>query len=44
MEHPFVLVLIIAGIFNVVNIWYMIKSRQKHNQCVNKRKCKNKTI
>ena len=42
MEHPFILVLIIATILNVTNIWYMIKSRKKHNQCVKNRKCKKK--
>ena len=43
MEHPFVLVIIIATILNVTNIWYMIKSRYKHNQCVKNRKCKKKS-
>lgn len=40
--NPFIIVLIAAGIVNGLNVWYMIRSRHKHNQCVNNRKSKKK--
>jgi hypothetical protein len=36
--HPFTIVLIIVGIANGLNIWYMIRSRRLHNLCIKRRK------
>lgn len=42
MENPFKLVFIIATLATGLNVWYMIRSKQKHNECVKNRKCKKK--
>lgn len=38
MEHPFIIVLTLAGVVNVLNIWYMIRSKRLHNMCIKRRK------
>lgn len=36
--HPFIIVLVIAGVVNGFNVWYMIRSKRLHNLCIKRRK------